>query len=142
MAAKSHTHISLFSKAQSIFNLVSSARALNIWAKVPISYGSRDEASASSTTCRWMRRQSQRSLLCFGKIHLHHYMSTCSYIKMINKYCQVSKRHQQRPKGAATKQRAPDQPVLTHLSSARACMKIWCFLCRDSANRCRELYAL
>ena len=44
-----------------------------------------------------------------------------------------------RPKGAAGKQRALEPPVFTHLSLARASMKIWCFLKRDTAIRWREL---
>ena len=50
----------------------------------------------------------------------------------------AQKRHQQRPKGEAPKQRASEQPVFTHLSFDRACMKMWCSLNRDSVNRCRE----
>jgi len=50
----------------------------------------------------------------------------------------TQKRHQQRPKGEAPKQRASEQPVFTNLSFTRACMKMWCSLNRDSANRCRE----
>jgi hypothetical protein len=50
----------------------------------------------------------------------------------------TQKRHQQRPKGEAAKQRASEQPVFTNLSLDRACMKMWCLLNRDSANRCRE----
>ena len=48
------------------------------------------------------------------------------------------KRHQQRPKGEAAKLRASEQPIFTHLNFERACMKIWCILNRNSANRCRE----
>ncbi len=50
----------------------------------------------------------------------------------------TQKRHQQRPKGEAAKQRASEQPVFTNLSLERACMKIWCFLYRDHANKWRE----
>jgi hypothetical protein len=54
----------------------------------------------------------------------------------------TQKRHQQRPKGEAAKQRASEQPVFTHLRFERACMKMWCFLKSYSANRCRESCAL
>jgi hypothetical protein len=43
-----------------------------------------------------------------------------------------------RPKGEAGKQRALEPPFLTHLSLARASMKIWCFHKRDTAIRWRE----
>ncbi len=42
-------------------------------------------------------------------------------------------------KGEATKQRASEQPVFMYLSSARACMKIWCIFERDIAIKWREL---
>ena len=54
----------------------------------------------------------------------------------------TQKRHQQRVKGEAAKQRASEQPVLTNLSLEMVCMKIWCSLNRDSANRWRESCAL
>jgi hypothetical protein len=54
----------------------------------------------------------------------------------------TQKRHHERPKGEATKQRASEQPIFTQLSFAKACMKIWCSLNRDSANKWRELCAL
>ena len=47
----------------------------------------------------------------------------------------TQKRHQQRVKGEAAKQRASEQPVFTNLSIARACMKMWGFLNRKPANR-------
>ncbi len=47
----------------------------------------------------------------------------------------TQKRHQQRPKGEAAKQRASEQPIFTHLSFEKACMKMWCLLKRDSANK-------
>ena len=47
----------------------------------------------------------------------------------------TQKRHQRRPKGEAAKQRASEQPIFTHLSFERACMKMWCLLNRDSANK-------
>jgi hypothetical protein len=50
----------------------------------------------------------------------------------------TQKRHQQRPKGEAAKQRASEQPVFTNLNFERVCMKMWCFLDRDPANKCRE----
>jgi hypothetical protein len=50
----------------------------------------------------------------------------------------TQKRHQRRPKGEAAKQRASEQPVFTNLRFERACMKMWCSLNRNSANRCRE----
>jgi len=43
-----------------------------------------------------------------------------------------------RPKGKAAKQRASEQPVFTHLSFVRACMKMWRYLYRNTANKCRE----
>jgi hypothetical protein len=43
-----------------------------------------------------------------------------------------------RPQGEARKQRAVESPVFTHLSYARASMKIWCFRKRDTAIRWRE----
>jgi hypothetical protein len=54
----------------------------------------------------------------------------------------TQKRHQQRPKGEATKQRASEQTIFPNLSSKRAWMKMWCFLNRDSANKWRESCAL
>jgi hypothetical protein len=54
----------------------------------------------------------------------------------------TQKRHQQRPKGEAAKQRASEQPFFTNLSLERTCMKMWCSINRKSANRCRELCAL
>ncbi len=50
----------------------------------------------------------------------------------------TQKRHQQRPKGEAAKQRASEQPVFTNLSLEKACMKMWCSLNRISANKWRE----
>jgi hypothetical protein len=44
-----------------------------------------------------------------------------------------------RRKGEAAKQRAPEPPVFTHLSFARASMKIWCIFKRDTAIKWREL---
>jgi hypothetical protein len=44
-----------------------------------------------------------------------------------------------RPKGEAAKQRAPEPPVFTHLSLARASMKIWCIIKNDTAIKWREL---
>ncbi|MEE8621197.1 MAG: hypothetical protein V3T37_04010, partial [Syntrophobacteria bacterium] len=44
-----------------------------------------------------------------------------------------------RPKGEAAKQRAPEPPVFTHLSLARASMKIWCISKSDTAIKWREL---
>ena len=38
-----------------------------------------------------------------------------------------------RPKGEAGKQRAPEPPVFTHLSLARASMKMWCIFKSDTA---------
>jgi hypothetical protein len=43
-----------------------------------------------------------------------------------------------RRKGEAAKQRAPEPPVFTHLSFARASMKIWCIFKRDTAIKWRE----
>ncbi len=43
-----------------------------------------------------------------------------------------------RPKGKAAKQRAPEPPVFTHLSLARASMKIWCIFKGDTAIKWRE----
>jgi len=39
--------------------------------------------------------------------------------------------------GEAAKQRASEQPVLTNLSLDGACMKMWCFLNGNSANKWR-----
>jgi len=47
----------------------------------------------------------------------------------------TQKKHQQRQKGEAAKQRASEQPVFTNLSLERGCMKMWCFLNRDSPNK-------
>ncbi len=44
-----------------------------------------------------------------------------------------------RPTGEAAKQRAPEPPVFTHLSLARASMKIWCIFKSDTAIKWREL---
>ena len=44
-----------------------------------------------------------------------------------------------RPKGKAPPQRALEPPFFTHLSSARASMKIWCFHKRDTAIKWCEL---
>jgi hypothetical protein len=44
-----------------------------------------------------------------------------------------------RPKGEAAKQRAPEPPAFTHLSLARASMKIWCIFKGDTAIKWREL---
>jgi hypothetical protein len=44
-----------------------------------------------------------------------------------------------RLKGEAAKQRAPEPPVFTHLSLARASMKIWCISKSDTAIKWREL---
>ncbi len=44
-----------------------------------------------------------------------------------------------RPKGEAAKQRASEPPYFTHLSLARASMKIWCIFKRDTAIKWREL---
>ena len=44
-----------------------------------------------------------------------------------------------RPKGEAGKQRASEPPYFTHLSLARASMKIWCFRQRDTAITWCEL---
>jgi len=44
-----------------------------------------------------------------------------------------------RPQGEAGKQRAPEPPVFTHLSLARASMKIWCIFKRYTAIKWREL---
>ncbi len=41
--------------------------------------------------------------------------------------------------GEAEKQRAPEPPVFTHLSVARASMKIWCIFKGDTAIKWREL---
>jgi len=41
--------------------------------------------------------------------------------------------------GEAEKQRAPEPPVFTHLSLARASMKIWCIFKSDTAIKWREL---
>ncbi|MEE8621839.1 MAG: hypothetical protein V3T37_07285, partial [Syntrophobacteria bacterium] len=41
--------------------------------------------------------------------------------------------------GEAAKQRAPEPPVFTHLSLARASMKIWCIFKGDTAIKWREL---
>ena len=41
--------------------------------------------------------------------------------------------------GEAAKQRAPEPPVFTHLSLARASMKIWCIFKSDTAIKWREL---
>jgi len=49
----------------------------------------------------------------------------------------TQKRHQQRAKGEAAKQRASEQPVFMNLSLERVCMKMWC-LNRDPANKWRE----
>ena len=54
----------------------------------------------------------------------------------------TQKRHQQRPKGEAAKQRTSEQPIFTHLPLARACMEIWCYLKEYSANQWRESCAL
>ena len=54
----------------------------------------------------------------------------------------TQKRHKQGPKGEAAKQRTSEQPIFTDLSFAKVCMKIWCSLNRDSANKWRELCAL
>ena len=43
-----------------------------------------------------------------------------------------------RPKGEAAKQRAPEPPLFTHLSLARASMKIWCIFKSDTAIKWRE----
>jgi hypothetical protein len=43
-----------------------------------------------------------------------------------------------RPMGEASKQRASEPPLFTPLSLARASMKIWCFLKRDTAIKWRE----
>jgi hypothetical protein len=45
----------------------------------------------------------------------------------------------ERPKGEARPQRAFEPPVFTHLSLARASMKIWCIFKRDTAIKWREL---
>jgi len=50
----------------------------------------------------------------------------------------TQKKHQQRPKGEAAKQRASEQPIFKNLSLERACMKMWSFLYRDFANKRRE----
>jgi len=50
----------------------------------------------------------------------------------------TQKRHQQRPKGEAAKQRASEQPIFTDLSLEMGCMKMWCLLYRNSANKWRE----
>jgi hypothetical protein len=50
----------------------------------------------------------------------------------------VRTRPQQRPKEEAAKQRASEQPIFTHLTFARACMKIWCSQNRNPANRWSE----
>ena len=47
-----------------------------------------------------------------------------------------------RPKGKAAKQRASEQPVFTHLSFVRACMKMWRYLYRNTANKWCESCAL
>ncbi|RLA86636.1 MAG: hypothetical protein DRG34_06350 [Deltaproteobacteria bacterium] len=39
----------------------------------------------------------------------------------------------------AAKQRAPESPLFTHLSLARASMKIWCIFKSDTAIKWREL---
>ena len=44
-----------------------------------------------------------------------------------------------RPRGKAAKQRALEPPVFTHLSLARASMKIWCIFKSDTAIKWREL---
>ena len=44
-----------------------------------------------------------------------------------------------RQPGEAVKQRAPEPPVFTHLSLARASMKMWCILKGDTAIKWREL---
>jgi len=44
-----------------------------------------------------------------------------------------------RPKGEAAKQRAPEPPVFTHLSLARASMKMWCIFESDTAIKWRKL---
>ena len=41
--------------------------------------------------------------------------------------------------GEAAKQRAPEPPFFTHLSLARASMKIWCISKSDTAIKWREL---
>ena len=54
----------------------------------------------------------------------------------------TQKRHQQRPKGEAAKQRTSEQPLFTDLSLERVCMKMWCSLNRNPANGWRESCAL
>ncbi len=40
--------------------------------------------------------------------------------------------------GEAAKQRAPEPPAFTHLSLAKASMKIWCIFKSDTAIKWRE----
>jgi len=47
-----HRRLCRFSRAQRIFNRVSSAKALNVWAKLTVSLGARADALASSTAWR------------------------------------------------------------------------------------------
>jgi len=43
-----------------------------------------------------------------------------------------------KPKGEAAKQRASEQLIFTNLSLDKVCMKMWCYLNRDPANKWRE----
>ena len=52
---------------------------------------------------------------------------------------QSLRRNTRKPKGEAGKQRASEPPLFTHLSLARASMKIWWFRKRDTAIKRREL---
>ncbi len=47
-------------------------------------------------------------------------------------------KHQKGQKGEAAKRRAPEPPVFTHLSLARASMKIWCIFKSYTAIKWRE----
>ena len=68
--------------------------------------------------------------------------SRCALLQSFPCHLLVRTRHEQRPKGEAAKQRASEQPVFTNLSLDRTCMKIWCSLNRNPADRCRESCAL